>query len=108
MEASIRASINHSPQLSPTFFEQLSGCTTFKVNFHCISIHVRKDPEHKWYDIPYLVMDDSIVAVLDHWSVEWRMASDLSVGSSKSAGKQKKEEAQSRMQQLAKKMEKGG
>ena len=38
MEASIRATINRKPRLSPTIFEQLSRYVEFKENFHCVSI----------------------------------------------------------------------
>jgi len=72
----------------------------FREKFHYVSIKAQKDPEQKWYDLPYLETDDEIAAVIESWPAEWRMASDLSTGSSKSAVKQKKEEARIKMQQL--------
>jgi len=97
MEMSINMAINHKPRLSPTILEQLSRYAEFKADFHCISIQARKDLEHKWYDLPYLVTDDAIAVVLNHWLAEWCTASNLLVGSSKSTGKQKKEEAESKI-----------
>jgi len=73
----------------------------FKANFHCVSIQARKDPNQKWYDLPYLAMNNAITVVLESWPSEWRMASNLLVGSSKSVAKQKKEETRHKMQQLA-------
>jgi len=87
MEASIRAAINRKSRLSPTIFEQLSEYVEFKVKFHCVSIRAWKDPKKKWYDLPYLAMDDAIITVLESWPAEWRTALDLSAGSSKSAMK---------------------
>jgi len=52
------------------------------------------------------VTDDVIALVLDHWPAEWCTTSDLSTRSSNSTGKQKKEEAWLKMQQLAEKQKK--
>jgi len=37
----------------------------FKDDFHHVSIRAWKDPEKKWHDMPYLVMDDAIQVVID-------------------------------------------
>ena len=84
----------------------MSGCTEFKADFHCISIRARKDPDHKWYDFPYLATDDALAAVLKRWLEDWCITSDLSVRSSKSVEMQKKEAVRLRVQHLAKKWKK--
>lgn len=101
MEASIHTVINHKPRLSSTVFEQLSGYVEFKANFHCVSVRVWKDLKKKWYDIPYLAMDDATAMVLESWPSEWRTTSDLSARSSNSAVKQEKREARLKIDQLA-------
>lgn len=70
----------------------------FKTDFHHVSIRVWKDYEHKWYDFPYLAMDDAIQAFIDNWPTEWNNASDLTAGSSKTLAEQKKEEAKLNME----------
>lgn len=52
--------------------------------------------------------DDAIPTVLKQWPADWCASSDLTVGSTKSIGKKKKEEAQSKIQQLAEKWKKEG
>lgn len=64
MEVSITVAINRKLRLSPTIFEQLSDYVEFKARFHCVPMQARKDPEHKWYDLPYLTTDDAIAMVL--------------------------------------------
>lgn len=93
MEVSIRTTINQKPWFSPTVFEQLSGYTKFKVDFHHVYIRARKDLDQKWYDIPYLATDDAIVKVLKHWPTDWHTSLDLATRTSKSSEKQKKEAA---------------
>ena len=78
----------------------------FKANFHYVSIKGWKDPEKKWYDLPYLEMDDAIIAILESWPADWRTVSYFSAWSSKSIAKWKKEEARLKMEQLAKKRRK--
>lgn len=73
--------------MSLTISEKLSGNFNFKSDFHYISIWACNDPKQTWYDIPYLVMDDTIATVLNPWLVECRTTSYLFVRSSKSAGK---------------------
>ena len=85
--------INHKPRLSPTIFEQFSRYTELKVEFHYITIRVRKEPKQNWCDLLYLATNDAIVVVLDRWLAKWHTTLYLSVGSSKSVGKQKKEVA---------------
>lgn len=46
--------------------------------------NTQNDPEHKWNDLPYLAIDNTIHVVLDHWLAESRTTSDSAVGSSKS------------------------
>lgn len=65
MEMNIHMAINHKLQLSSTVYTNLQGYAKFKSNFHHVSIRVQKDPPWKWYDFPYLEMDDAIDAVLD-------------------------------------------
>lgn len=64
MEASICMAINQKSQLSPTMFKQLAKYAEFKVDFHHIYIRVRKDPQQKWFDLPYLSIDDAIQEVI--------------------------------------------
>lgn len=60
MEASIRMTINQKPHLSPTLFDQLAEYVEFKVDFHHIYIKAWKDPQQKWFDLPYLATYDAI------------------------------------------------
>ena len=60
MEARIRMPINKKPWLSPIVLEQLSKYMKFKDDFHCIYIRTRKDPQQKWFDLPYLTIEDVI------------------------------------------------
>ena len=83
MEMNIRMAINHKQQLLPTVYTNLRGYAEFKADFHRVSIRTQKDPMQKWYNFPYLEMDDAIDAVLDQWSVEWHTTMDLAVGGSK-------------------------
>lgn len=57
----------------------------------------------KWYDLLYLVTNDTIDAVLDQWPVEWCTTMDLAVGRSKYIMQNKKEEAKLKMEQLVEK-----
>jgi len=52
-------------------YATLQSYDEFKADIHRISIRARKDPAQKWYDLPYLAIDDAIDEVLDKWSVEW-------------------------------------
>ena len=87
MEMSINMAINRNLRLSPTIFKRFSKYVEFKADFHYVSMRARKDSKHKWYDLPYLAIDDAIAIVLEHWLVEWCTTSDLSVGSNKPKGK---------------------
>ena len=78
----------------------------FKADFHCVSMRAQKDPDQKWYDLPYLATDEAIMVVLHYWLAEWCMASNLTAGSSKSTAKRKKEYVRLNMEQLAKKRKK--
>jgi len=49
--------INQRLRLSPTIFEKLEAYVEFKVNFHSVSICVRKDPKKTWYKLSYLVSE---------------------------------------------------
>lgn len=60
MEMSINMAINRKLRLSPTVFDQLVEYVQFKPEFHCVSMCVKKDPEKKWYDLPYLTTNDAI------------------------------------------------
>ena len=55
------------------------------------------DPMQKWYDFPYLAIDDANDVVLDKWPAEWRNTMDFGVGGSKSTAHNKKEEAKLKM-----------
>ena len=59
----------------------------FKADFHCVSMRARKDPEQKWYDLPYLALD-------------------LIPGSSKSVANHKKEDARIKMERFVEKRKK--
>jgi len=48
-------------------FEKLLGYSDFKANFHYVEIWVRKDPQQKWFDLPYLATDDAIEEVVKRW-----------------------------------------
>lgn len=60
MELRFLMVINQCPWLSLTMYEQLSKYVEFKVDFHRIYIRARKDPQQKWFDLPYLVTEDAI------------------------------------------------
>ena len=64
----------------------------FKVEFHQVYIWALKDLDQKWYDLPYLATNDAILEVLKRWPTDWHSPSDLTVETSKSMEKQKKEE----------------
>jgi len=51
----------------------------------------------KWYDFPYLAIDDAKDVVLDKWPAEWYTTMDFRVGGSKSTKQNKKEEAKLKM-----------
>jgi len=86
-------------------YANLQGYTKFKAGFHRLSIKVRKDPSQKWYNLPYLAMNDAINAVLDTWPAEWHTTTDLAIDGSKSDA-QKKKEANLKMAQLVDKRKK--
>lgn len=98
--------ISRKPWLSPTNFDKLQEYVEFKADFHHVSIPTRKDPKQKWHDLPYLATDDTTIAVLDRWPVDWHTTTDLIAGSSKFITQRKKEEAKLRMEQLATKKRK--
>ena len=83
MEMSIHMAINRKPWFFLTVFYQLIEYVEFKADFHYVSMRVRKDLDQKWYDLPYLATDNGIAVVLNHWPIEWRTASNLTVGSNK-------------------------
>jgi len=87
-------------------FTKLQEYAEFKAEFHRVSIRARKEPKQTWHDLLYLVMNNVIGAVLDHWSIEWCIASDLTARSSKSVTQRKNEEAKLKMAHLAEKMKK--
>ena len=97
MEMNIRMAINHKPKLSPTVYANLQGYAKFKANFHNVFIRAQKELAQKWYDLPYLAIDDAIDAVLNQWPVEWHATTDLEVGGRNSAAQRKKEEAKLKM-----------
>jgi len=47
--------IIQSPRLSPTLFGQLEAYMAFKVYFHNVSIHTKRDPKKVRYKLSYLV-----------------------------------------------------
>jgi len=63
----------------------------FMADFHHVYIQARKDPDHKWFELPYLDMNDTIAEVIKRWLAYWDVPSDEAVGTSKSAEKTKKE-----------------
>lgn len=70
MEASIRMAINQKLQLSPTMFKNLLGYAELKVDFHNIYVQLHKNPNQKWFDLPYLATDDVISEVIKHWPTD--------------------------------------
>lgn len=106
MEMSINMAINSKPWLSPIVLDQLAEYVEFKMDFHYVSMRAWKDPEKKWYDLPYLTTDDMNTVILYHCLAECHAASDLTVGSRKFATKRKKEEARLKMEQLVEKRKK--
>lgn len=95
-EASLPIAINQKPRLSSTVNEQLLEYVEFKADFHHMYIRVRKDPQQKWFDLPYLSTDDAIQEFIKRWLVDWNSLSDLAVGTTKGTGssaEKKKEEA---------------
>lgn len=106
VEMKIQMDINCKLRLSPTVYTNLQGYVKFKVDFHRVSIRVRKDLVQKWYHLPYLATNDAIDLVLDKWPVVWHSTKDMAVGRRKSAMYKKKEEAKLKMTQLAEKRKK--
>lgn len=71
-------------------FEQLSGYAKFKADFHHVYIRVRKDPDKKWFNLPYLAIDDVIAEVIKCWPTKWHSTSDEAIRTSKSWRKRKR------------------
>jgi len=69
--------ISQRPRLSPKLFGQLEAYVEFKVYFHNVFIHERRDPKKLWYKFPYLVTDTDIQEVVGKWPSEWWQPSDL-------------------------------
>jgi len=51
-------------------FYELTEYVEFKLDFHHVFMHARKDPEQKWYVLPYLATNNVIAAVLNRWTVD--------------------------------------
>lgn len=67
MEVRIHMAINQKPYFSPTMFEKFSGYAMFKAGFHHVYILACKDPDQKWFDLPYLATDGVIAKVIKNW-----------------------------------------
>lgn len=105
LEMNIFVAINHKPWFS-TVFSNLHIYAEFKEDFHHVSIRAQKDPAQTWYALPYLATDDTIDAVLDHWSAKSHTTAKLAMRGKKFVVERKKEEAKLKMTQLAKKRKK--
>lgn len=95
--------INQQSQLSPTVYEQLLEYAEFKAYFHHMYIRAQKDPEQKWFDLPYLAIDDEIQELIQRWPIDWHSPFDLDAGTSKGVGssmERKKEEVKQVVQKL--------
>lgn len=57
VEMDLRTIISQRPRLSPTLFEQLRAFTESKSDLHNVSIRVRRNPNHIWHKMPYLVLE---------------------------------------------------
>lgn len=80
----------------------MSKYEEFKEDFHRAYVRARKDPQQKWFDLPYLAMDDATQEVIKRWSADWHSLFDLAAGSST----EKKEAAKQVVQKLAEKRRK--
>lgn len=85
MEMNIRMGINRKPRLLPTVYNSLQSFVEFKADFHHVFIKARKDPMKMWHELPYLVTDDVIFAVLESWPLEWRTPAGSTVEAENSA-----------------------
>lgn len=63
--------VNQYPKLSPRLYEQYDNITTFKVDFHRVFIKAWKDPIKIWHPLPYLVIEDDLITIIQHFSAEW-------------------------------------
>lgn len=71
MEMDIRMAINQRPRLSPILFKQIRAFAEFKVDFHNVWIHSRRDPKKVWHKLPYLVAKIYVQEVVGGWPEEW-------------------------------------
>lgn len=61
-------------------------------------IRVRKDPQQKWFNLPYLATNDGIQETIKPWLSNWHTPSDLAVGTSKSMEDEKKDTTTQKVQ----------
>jgi len=66
--------------LSSTLFVQYAHIANFKVDFHNLHIHAKKDARGIWHKFPYLVVEEDIVWVVSKWPRDWLTPSDASIG----------------------------
>lgn len=55
----------------------------FKADFHNVSIRERRDPNHIWHKIPYLVSETNVQDIVGSYRVEWCGPTHIGVGTSK-------------------------
>ena len=101
MEMNIKMGINRKSQLSTTVYNSLQSFVEFKAYFHHIYINPRKDPTKTWHELPYLVTEDVIFAVLESWPLEWCTPASFEIENF--SAQWKKDKAKSHMMQLAEK-----
>jgi len=73
-------------------YASLQSFTEFKVDFHHVFIKAQKDPMKIWHNLPCIVIDDVIFAVLESWPSEWHDSAGSAVEIDKSTAQHKKEE----------------
>lgn len=86
IEMDLRMAINHHSRLSPTLVMQLLAYVAFKDDFHRVYIQARNDPDQKWHDLPYLVIETDVQEVVVKWLAEWRTRSELATRPNMVAG----------------------
>ena len=92
MEMNIRMGINYKTWLLRMVYNSLQRFIEFKAYFHHVYIKARKNPMKTWCELPYLVTDDIIFAVLESWLPEWCAPANSVVEAENSTAQQKTKE----------------
>ena len=45
----------------------------FAMGWHIIHIHVRWDMDHQWLTMTYKLVDEELDAIIDDWTVSWKV-----------------------------------